>query len=214
MKDKTKQKILQLERDATPKSKKEAKELRRGAFKAFLGQQCDHKRQLAMLFLIYPQSACDEILKIWANYMTDEAYELEVKRSTTISAEDTQALADRKVQRQRTTQAHEIKHDYRRMRKVYWKTSTDPERVVAAIYGYQYVPKGLTSSDKVLYEEFESGALTQKVNDLTDKHGFGRIYTAHGSKIIGSQRMLSRSPQMDGKDRSEYHCSTPWTQKS
>ena len=216
MKDKTKQKILQLERVATSNSKKDAKELRRGAFKAFLGQQCDHKRQLAMLFLIYPQSACDEILRRWTNYMTDEAYELEVKRSKPISKllEDTQALADRKVQKQRTTQAHEIKQDYKRMLKVYRKTSTDPERGVAAIYGYPYVPKGLTGNDKVLYEEFESGALIQKVNHLTDKHGFGRLYTAHGSIIIGSQRMLSCSPQMDGKDRSEYHCSTPWTQKS
>jgi hypothetical protein len=216
MKDKTKQKILQLERDATPKSKKEAKELRRGAFKAFLGQQCDHKRQLAMLFLIYPQSACDEILKIWTNYMTDEAYELEVKRSKPISKllEDTQALADRKVQKQRTAQAHEIKRDYKRMLNLYRKTSKDPERGVAAIYGYPYVPKGLTDNDKVLYKEFESGALIQKVNDLTDQHGFGRLYTAHGSIIIGSQRMLSCSPQMDGKDRSENHCSTPWTQKS
>ena len=203
MKSKTKQKILQLERHASRRSKKEARELRRGAFKAYLAQECIHKRQLAMMFLIYHVSACDEILKVWANYMTDDAYKREVQRSKKISAEDIAALTDREAQRQLAAKAHQISNDYKRMRAVYTSTSTDPQRAVAAIKGHQYVPAGLTSSDKVLYAEFESGVLTQKLNDLTDQHGIGRIYLGNGSKIIESRRMLSNSVPMD-----DNHCST------
>ena len=209
MKSKTKQKILQLERHASRRSKKEARELRRGAFKAYLAQECIHKRQLAMMFLIYHVSACDEILKVWANYMTDDAYKREVQRSKKISAEDIAALTDREAQRQLAAKAHQISNDYKRMRAVYTSTSTDPQRAVAAIKGHQYVPAGLTSSDKVLYAEFESGVLTQKLNDLTDQHGIGRIYLGNGSKIIESRRMLSNSVPMD-----DNHCSTLWIQKS
>ena len=81
MKSETKQKIIQLERDGSRRSKKKAKQLRRGAFKAHLAQECIHQRQLAMMFLIYPVSACDQILTCWANYMTDDKYKREVYRS-------------------------------------------------------------------------------------------------------------------------------------
>ena len=194
MKSKTKQKILQLESDASRRSKQEARELRRGAFKAYLAQECIHKRQLAMMFLIYPVSACDEILKVWANYMTDDAYTREVKRSKKTSAEDIAALKDREAQRQLAAKAHQISNDYKRMRAVYTSTSTDPQRAVAAIKGHQYVPAGLTSSDKVLYAEFESGALIQKLNDLNLQHGIGRIYLGE------SRRMLSKSGPMANND--------------
>ena len=194
MKSKTKQKILQLESHASRRSKQEARELRRGAFKAYLAQECIHKRQLAMMFLIYPVSACDEILKVWANYMTDDAYTREVKRSKKTSAEDIAALKDREAQRQLAAKAHQISNDYKRMRAMYRSTSTDPQRAVAAIEGHQYVPAGLTSSDKVLYAEFESGVLIQKLNDLTGQHGIGRIYLGE------SRRMLSKAGPMANND--------------
>jgi len=211
MKSETKEKILQLERDGSRRSKKEAKELRRGSFKAYLAQECVQQRQLAMMFLIYPVSACDEILKCWANYMTDDEYTTEVNRSKKIDTEDIQAVTDREAQRQLTAKVHQIRTDWRRMRSEYEKTSTDPHRAAAVSNGYQYVPAGLTDSDQALYAEFENGGLLKKLNDLTEQHGFGRLYSEHGSKIIGSQRQLSQATPMDVSESSDCYFSPPWT---
>jgi len=196
MKSHTQQRIIDLERLDTRWSKKQARESRRGAWKAYLHQECIQLRQLALMFLIYPVSACDELLECWAAYMTTDEYKTEVKRSKKIKPEDIQAVADREAQRQLARNVHKIRNDLRRMRSLDDQTSTDPHRVAARNKGWQYVPARLTFSDRTLWFEYQNGVMLSKLSELTGQHGYGRLYFHDDNNVLTSMQIGSNRMQL------------------
>ena len=75
---------------------KKAKELRNGAFKVFLKDDCLNP-QLAIEFLRYPPAMVDTLLEWWAEYLESSEYARERARARSIYATDQEAIAEKKT---------------------------------------------------------------------------------------------------------------------
>ena len=73
-------KIKKLREEDTRESKKQARNLVRGAFNVYLGNAYG-RHQLAKYFLKYPQAALDGLLHTWTSFRASQDYQNQVQRS-------------------------------------------------------------------------------------------------------------------------------------
>lgn len=179
--------IEELLAEDTRSSKAKARDLRNGAFKAFLNQQCNHKRQLAMMFLRHPADQVDAILESWAAYMTDPAYEQEKQRSRKVDAADEQAVAEKQQQVELTLQVHRARHQLRQMYAL-------DKRMRISEDAHHAAPK-MTTTQRIALAKFRSGDLVYGLNELTQRHGYGMKHGMGDDPILLGPRMITKHHQ-------------------
>ena len=185
-KDSTKKQITSWTTENTRKTRKQAHNLRRGAFKAMQHQECNHMRQLAMMFLRFPASQCDQLVSAWTAYMTTPEYQREVNRSSKVDPNNVQAMADREAQRGKTAQMHRLRKDYRRMCGLHKRNREGPHRAME-----KHKP-----ADRRLWEDFCSGDMVCQMNAATLEHGYGTLHHKESDgtlsrQIIGSNKQIA-----------------------
>ena len=206
MRLKTQKKILELEGEGSRTSKRQAREKKRSAYKAYLHQEatthgnCLGFRQLAIMFLIYPVKLSDQLVQCWVAYMTTEEYRTEVHRSQKVDDHDTEAVAVKAAQKQLAATVKHHRCQFRQMRNLNVKTRTDPQRAVARSQDIPYTPAGLTSEKRKWWREFQNGAMLRKSNELTEQHGYGTVYSVDDNNGATSRRssdLRARSPMQN-----------------
>ena len=85
------EKIEAWEEEGTRNSKKQARELRHGAFSAYLQQVCIAK-QLAMSFLKFPSAKVHTLLEHWAEYMRSPDHAKEKARAQKLDPGNAEAV--------------------------------------------------------------------------------------------------------------------------
>ena len=83
--------------ESTRQSKRQAKDMRNGAFAAYLHEECITK-QLAMSFLKFPSVKVGTLLRAWAAYMKDPELAKERIRAAKLNPGDDIAVAEKERQ--------------------------------------------------------------------------------------------------------------------
>ena len=117
---KTSDKIKKWEDEGTRSSKKEAKNLRNGAFAAYLQQECIAK-QLAMSFLKFPSETVHTLLLHWAQHMQSEAHAHEKQRAQKLDEENAEAVCEKQRQQEMKKKVHTLRHRIRQMKNLHLK---------------------------------------------------------------------------------------------
>ena len=93
----TLEKIQAWEEENTRGCKKQARDLRNGAFAAYLQQECIAK-QLAMSFLKFPAATAHTLLQHWAEYMRSPEHAKEKVRAQKLDAGNAEAVIEKERQ--------------------------------------------------------------------------------------------------------------------
>jgi len=153
--------IATLEKEGSRVSKKRARDLLNGAFKVYLRDVCGI-RKVAIELLRNPTKDLERILWKWAQYMNSPEYHKELDRSRQIIDEYSAEAQLRQEQRELKLEVHRLRAKYRNMRSLHNKMSHN-------------VWRNLSADDRQSYEEWQSGAMEQELNELTKRHGYGKV---------------------------------------
>lgn len=105
-------KIEQFIEKNTRTSKKQAKDLKNGAFKVYCREDCI-SHQLAMIFLQHPATAIHILLAAWAKYMQSPEYAAEKARSGRVDEADALAVAEKERQVTLKLKVYRLRHKLR-----------------------------------------------------------------------------------------------------
>ena len=112
----TRERIKSLQDQNSRKSKHKARDLRNGAFAAYLMQTAIHK-QLALACLKSATATVHTLLQAWSEYMQSTEHEKEKQRSRLIKPEDEEGINEKKRQRELNIKVHALRQQNREMRK-------------------------------------------------------------------------------------------------
>ena len=129
-----------------PPCKQKAKDLRNGAFAAYLSQTCIHK-QLATACLKSPSATVHTLLQAWTEYMDSPEHEKEKARSRRINPDDEETKNQKERQLELKMQVHSLRHQLREMNR--------------------------KNTAKTHPRKWE--ALRKQLQDLTLQHGYGKL---------------------------------------
>ena len=150
--------VFALQEKNTRESKKEAKNIIRGAFNSTLAAQCGHS-QLAYAFLRHPATMLDSLLSDWRKYMESDDYKKHKARCSRDRDEDTVA------------QQKKLRFKCIRLREQWRQARKDDDNIFA----------GKLSEDEMswsrwqLLKSYRSEELGRKLDALTYAHGFGDL---------------------------------------
>jgi hypothetical protein len=131
---------------------------RRGAFKGELKKACINY-QLALGLLKHPPVSIHTLLKYWSEYMMSPGYQQEKNRSRKVDEEDEAAVAQKEARIEVKSKLYKLRH---KMKQVQALKRKSPEKWTAP-----------QNADVAYYE---SGRLTNDLDELTKKHGYGRMH--------------------------------------
>ena len=106
-------------RKKAAEAEKQARDLRNGAFGAYLQQGCIAK-QLALSFLKF-SAAVDTMLLHWADYMRSEEHAKEKARAQKADAGDAESVLEKERQEKLKMKLHRLRHRIRQMRALHAK---------------------------------------------------------------------------------------------
>ena len=132
-----------------------------GAFKVYLKNVCGI-RQVAIEFLRNPSKDVHGILSKWAQYMQSQEYRTERERSLRIIDKNSPQAQLRQAQQELKLKVHSLRAKYRNMRTLDKKMSDEL---------WQKLPRDVRQS----YKEWRSGAMEQELDELTKRHGYGKL---------------------------------------
>ena len=156
-------KIAELFHEDSRKSKKKARGLRRGAFNAYLQQECMNSN-LALALLKHPSAMLDSLLKEWAQYLESPEYAEERERAKKLDDDDEQGHNEKRRQNELRMQVHILRHQVRK-----------------AAYLHGQLRRGervwhkLRDKDKALYDSWSNGDLNKELDECTRAHGYGKL---------------------------------------
>jgi hypothetical protein len=156
MQTSTRQKIATLNEENTRASKKKARELLTGPFKAFLHQECRHP-QLAIALLKHPTAMVNTLLESWAQYLESPQYLKEKARAQKPDETNAEAVNEKRRHLQLKMRVHHLRHQVRQAK---------------ALHRNQ---EAITDKNRKLYEEWLSGKLIQELDECTRAHGYGKL---------------------------------------
>ena len=154
-------KIASLRKQNTKASKAQATKLLNGAFKVYLKNVCGI-RQVAIEFLRNPSKDVHGILSKWAQYMQSQAYRTERERSRRIIDKNSSQAQLRQAQQELKLKVHSLRAKYGNMSTLDKKMSDEL---------WQKLPRDVRQS----YKEWRSGAMEQELDELTKRHGYGKL---------------------------------------
>ena len=150
----------------TRESKRKARQLKNGAWKAHLTTLYGPRsRQLAMAFLKCPTAMVDTLLSQWREYNDSPEYKSERDRACKDRTDENKQIeVDAKLK------VHFLRHQHRICRKIIRELQEGKLR---------HVP----DHRKDVYTRFLDGRLREEIDDATWKHGYGTLSTG---KQIGA----------------------------
>jgi hypothetical protein len=156
MATRTRMRIETLKEENTRESKKKARELLNGAFKAFLQQECMNS-QLALALLKHPTAMVNTLLESWAEYLESPAYMEEKARAQKLDETNAEAVNEKRRHLKLKMRVHHLRHRVRQAK---------------ALHRNQ---EAITDKNRKLYEEWLSGTLTEELDECTRAHGYGKL---------------------------------------
>ena len=185
IKESTKKQLTDWAKEDTKESRTKARELSRGAFKAMQHQSCNTFRQLAMMFLMWPASQCDQLVLAWAVYMSSSEYKREVNRSKRV---DPNNIQEKEAQRRKTHQVRQLRNEYRRM------------QAVEGRYRASGVMENLKPADQRRWKKYCRGDMMREMNKATVEHGYGTVHRKEPDgktyqAMIGSNLQIAAASQ-------------------
>ena len=154
----TVEKIEAWEQEDTRKTKKQARDLRNGAWAAYLQQECIAK-QLAMSFLKFPSATVHTLLMDWARYMNSDEHAREKARALKLDPGNAEAVREKERQLEVKRKLHSLKHQ---------------ERQVRALHAKKWYSE-MNGEERKQYLKWQSGELEQEIQALTMEHGYGKL---------------------------------------
>jgi hypothetical protein len=149
----TRRRIATCRDENTRESKKRARTLTNGAFKAFLQQDCMNT-QLALALLKHPTAMVNTLLELWAQYMESDEY---LKEKVRAQEADENNLAEKNRLLDLKIRVHRLRHQVRLARSLHRN------------------PNAITDKNRKVYEEWRSGELSEELDLLTRDHGYGKL---------------------------------------
>ena len=150
---------LQIEtwiQEDTRHSKKQARDLRNGAFKAFLQQECMNV-QLALALLKHPTAMVNTLLESWAQYLESPQYLKEKACGQRFDETDAEAVNEKRLQLELKMRVHQLRHRVRQAKALH-RNQTQ-----------------ITDQNRELYDKWRSGKLTEELDECTRAHGYGKL---------------------------------------
>ena len=113
----------------TRESKRKAQQLRNGAFKAFLQQECVNV-QLALALLKHPTAMVNTLLESWAQYLESPQYLKEKARAQKFDETNAEAVNEKRRHLQLKMRVHHLRHQVRQAKALHrnQKAITDNNR--------------------------------------------------------------------------------------
>ena len=130
---------------------------KKGAFGAFLRQECVNK-QLAYALLKHPTAVVNTLLESWARYLASPQYQQETRRAQMVDKANAHAVNKKRRQVQLKLRVHRLRHQIRRARAL--------DRRQSAI---------MSGPDRKLYQDWRSGKLDEELDECTRAHGYGKL---------------------------------------
>jgi hypothetical protein len=156
MNENTRKRIHTWRDENTRESKKNANQLRNGAFKAFLQQECMNV-QFALALLKHPTAMVNTLLEAWAQYLESPEYLKEKARSQKLDESNAEAVSEKQRHLELKMRVHHLRHQV---------------RLAKALHRN---PKAIADNNRKLYEEWLSGSLGKKLDECTRVHGYGKL---------------------------------------
>ena len=156
MRPMTRQNIDALKEEGTRERKKRARELRNGAFKAFLHQECMNV-QFALALLRHPTAMVNTLLESWAEYLESDEYLKEKARGQKRDDHNAEAVNEKHRQLHLKMRVYHLRSRVRQARAL------------------DRNPEAITDKNRKLYEEWCSGKLTKELDECTRAHGYGKL---------------------------------------
>ena len=146
------------EEEGTRSSKKQARDLRNGAFAAYLQQKCIAK-QLAMSVLKFPSAAVHALLQHWAEYMKSPGHTKEKARARRLDPSNKEAVREKEHQIDVKQKVHSLRHQMRQMK---------------ALHAKKWYSE-MSRQQQQQYTKWRSGEMEQELQSLTLEHGYGKL---------------------------------------
>ena len=156
MRPTTRQNIDALKEENTRGSKKKARILLNGAFKAYLHQECRNV-QLALALLRHPTAMVNTLLESWAEYLESPQYLQEKARAQKLDETNAEAVNEKRRHLQLKMRVHHLRHRVRQAKALHRN------------------PKAITDENRKLYDEWFSGKLIEELDECTRAHGYGKL---------------------------------------
>ena len=152
----TRERIETWKEEDTRASKKQARDLLNGAFKAFLQQECMNT-QLALALLKHPTAMVNTLLEAWAQYLASEQYLKEKARAQKLDENNTETVNEKRRQLELKTRVHRLRYQVRQAKALHRNS------------------KAISDKDRELYEAWLSGNLSKELDECTRAHGYGKL---------------------------------------
>ena len=168
----TRQRIETWKEEDTRESKRKARELTNGAFKAFLQQTCMNV-QLALALLKHPTATVNTLLDELRQYLQSPQYQQEKARAQKPDENNADAVSEKRHQLQLKMCVHHLRHQVRQAKALHRGS------------------KPITDKNRKLYTEWKSGKLTKKLDECTRMHGYGKLHST--GEMLEVSGFLGRS---------------------
>ena len=168
-------KVEQWRIEDTRDSKKRARELVNGAFRAHL-KDLYGRPKLALAFLECPTAMVDNVLKVWREYMNSPGYQKERDCSRKDRTEE-----DKKDEVSAKVKVYRLRHQCRRCKILKRKLE---ERLM------EKVPW----CDQNMYSRYLDGSLENELDECTRIHGYGTLSTGHRIGAFGLKNNTNAFP--------------------
>ena len=156
MRTTTRQNIDALKEENTRASKKKARILLNGAFKAYLHKECMNV-QLAIALLRHPTAMVNTLLESWAEYLDSDEYLKEKARAQKLDDTNEEAVNEKHRHLHLKMRVHHLRHRVRQAKAL------------------DRNPKAITDKNRKLYEDWFSGKLSGELDECTPAHGYGKL---------------------------------------
>jgi hypothetical protein len=152
------EKIEAWEEEGTRSSKQQARNLRNGAFAAYLQQECIAK-QLAMSFLKFPSATVHTLLQHWGEYTRSPEHAKEKARALRLDPGNVEAVREKERQIEVKKKLHSLRHQ---------------KRQVIALHAKKCYSE-MSWQQQQQYKKWRSGKMDQELQELTLEHGYGLL---------------------------------------
>ena len=172
----TKEQVSQLRELNTRESKRIARDKVHSAFNAHLKHVYGHS-QIAKFFLKYPPAALNSLLEAWQRYMASREYHQQRERS------DRRAESLDVIHRQR-----ELKHRCHVLR----SQRRRADKFATTMGNGKWIPPDMYE----LVRRLRNGALDAELDELTRRHGYGKLHATDG--YLSAPTLFDQTPWPPG----------------